>query len=187
MIMDTTQAGGSPAQSQDFAKLVDLQRQFSDESLALENVETKMSVAALDAAKTWGENYVVHQERIAQLDAEIKALFAKHPEWREGKSVKTPFGEVAQRTVTELEIPNPAMTVALIEARGQKDAGFKSDTFLRVEKEPNVEALEGLSDDELAKLGVSRVKSERISVKAAKVSAAKVVKAAAKKAEKGAA
>lgn len=169
------------AGNQDFARLVELQQKHTDTTLALEKLEGRMSVDALKAATSSAPDYVVLQEQLANLDAELKALFARHPEWREAgkKSVKTPFGAVEQRTVTELEVPNPAATVTLIKARGKEDDKFDPSLFLRVEIEPNLEALEALSDDELSKLGVTRKSTERITVKAAKVSAAKVVKAAA--------
>ena len=137
-----------------------------------------------ETVNTRSADYVVLHEELEEIDTEIKALFEKHPEWRgETKSVKTPYGAVEQRTVTELEVPNPTMTVALIKARGKADPNFKSEAFLHIEEEPNLEALEGLSNDELSKLGVNRKQSERITVKAAKVNVAKAVKAASKKKE----
>jgi hypothetical protein len=168
------------APSQDFARLCELQQEHSAVTLSLEKVEQRMSVDSLAAAAAWSADYVVNQERLAELDAEIKALFARHPEWREDgkKSIKTPFGTVEQRTVSGLVVANPAATVALIKARAAQDEKFKAATFLRIEELPNVEALEALGNDELAKLGVTRETTEKVTVKPAKVSAAKVVKAA---------
>lgn len=165
--------------TQDFARLTELQQRHTKTTNELEALEVKMNELAQRSASAFATDYVILQESAAKLDTEIKELFARHPEWRgDTKSVKTPFGEVQQRTVTELEVPNPAMTVALIEAQGKTDPSFKVVDFLRVEKSPNLEALEAMGDDALAKLGISRVKSERITVKPAKVSVAKTVKAA---------
>lgn len=175
MISNIETTGGT---TQDFALLAELQQQHTKAQTALESLEVKMNEQSQKSAGAFATDYVVLQESLSKLDAGIKALFARHPEWRDGKSVKTPFGEVAQRTVTELEIANPAVTVTLIEARGQADPKFNSEDFLRRDVAPNVEALEGLTDDELAKLGVRRVKTEKITVKPAKVSVAKLVKAA---------
>jgi hypothetical protein len=174
------EAPAGKTNSQDFARLVELQQQHTDATLGLERLEGCMSADALKAATKSATDYVVLQERLAALDAEIRALFTRHPEWREAgkKSVKTPYGSVEQRTATELDVPNPAATVALIRARAREDDKFDPSLFLRVETEPNLEALEALGDDELAKLGITRKSSERITVKPAKVSAAKVVKAA---------
>lgn len=164
--------------TQDFARITELQQQFNDTDTKLGALEVAMNEKAQAASKPFAEDYVVLQELKVKLDTEIKTLFEAHPEWRDGKTVKTPFGEVAQRTVTELEVPNPAMTVALIKAAALHDLKFKEADYLRVFEEPNVEALEALGDDALAKLGVQRVKREQITVKAAKVSVAKAVKAA---------
>jgi hypothetical protein len=166
------------AASQDFARLAELQQAHTKATTALEKLEVQMNEQSQKSASAFATDYVVLQEAVTKLDAEITALFSRHPEWRDGKSVKTPFGEVAQRTVTTLEIANPAVTVTLIEARGKAEPGFDAELFLRREVSPNVEALEGLPDAELAKLGVSRVKTEKITVKPAKVSVAKAVKAA---------
>lgn len=166
--------------SQDFARLVELQQKHSETTLALEAVETKMSRASLAAANLSATDYVVLQESLAGLDEQIKALFTRHPEWREGdkKSIKTPFGEVSQRTAKELEVPNEAATVVLIEARQKQDATFDSAAFLHVTKKPNLEALEAWSDDELALVGITRKETEKVTVKPAKVKAAAVAKAA---------
>lgn len=173
--IDQTAAGTS----QDFARLAELQQLHSKDTNSLELLEVKMNELALRSSSAFATDYVILQEALAARDTEIKALFARHPEWcADSKSVKTPFGEVAQRTVTELEVPNPAMTVALIEAKFAEAAG----DYLRVEKSPNIEALESLSNDELVKLGVQRVSTERVTVKPAKVSVAKTVKAAKAKA-----
>ncbi len=119
------------------------------------------------------------QESVAGFETEIKALFAKHPEWRgDTKSVKTPYGSVEQRSSKSLVAPNPTMTVALIEAKGKVDANFKPETFLHITKEPNLETLEAWSDDELAKVGINREENESVTVKPARINVAKTVKAA---------
>jgi 5-enolpyruvylshikimate-3-phosphate synthase len=171
---------GAAAPSQDFTKLVELQQQHSETTLALEKLESKMSSDALKAATSSATEYVVLQESLSQFDAGIKELFTRHPEWREEgrKSVKTPYGSVEQRSATELDVPNPAATVALIKARAKEDTKFEAATFLHVEESPNLEALEALGNDELDKLGVTRTTKEKITVKPAKIAASKVVKAA---------
>jgi hypothetical protein len=164
--------------TQDFARLTELQQQFNDTDNKLGALEVAMNEKSQAAAKPFAADYVVLQELKVAIDAEIKVLFAKHPEWRDGKSVKTPFGEVNQRTVTELELPNPAMTVALLKAEALHNPNFKLEDYLRISAEPNLEALESLSDEALAKLGVQRVRREQVTVKPAKMSVAKAVKAA---------
>lgn len=172
MIAPNEHVGG---QSQDFARFVELQQKHSEASNKLEALEVAINVGAQSAAMASALDYVVLQEQVAKLDADLKALFEVHPEWRgDKKSVATPYGTVEQRTATELRVENPAATVALIESF--MPAAAKD--YLHITKEPNLEALERFSNDELAKLGIKRVTTERVTVKPAKVNVAKAVKAA---------
>jgi phage host-nuclease inhibitor protein Gam len=165
--------------SQDFTRLVEYQQAHSRLFNKLTALEVEMNDSAQRAAEAGAASYVRMQEELSKLEEQIKELFARNPSWRgDAKSVKTPFGGVEQRTVTELVVENPSLTVTLIEARGQADRSFDAAKHLHVTKEPNLEALEGLPNDELAKLGVSRVMTERVTVKPAKVNVAKTVKAA---------
>lgn len=173
----------SPCDAQDFARLVDLQQQFSAATLELERIEGLMSRDALNAARAFGEDYIIWQERAAELEKQLNMLFTNHPEWRVGdaKSVKTPFGSVEQRKTSKLEVPNEKATVALIKQRALTDPRFADQKmFLHVEESPNLEALEAFTDDVLAELGITRLRTEKITVKPAKVQAAKVAKAAKK-------
>lgn len=173
--------------SQDFAKFVDLQQQYTATHNKLQELEVTINSASQRCVEGLAPEYVVLQEELSRLDADIKALFEKHPDWRgDKKSVVTPYGGVEQRSVVELEVPNPAMTVSLIKARGQSDKQFVAEDFLHIEEEPNIEALERLNDSDLAKLGVNRKKRESITVKPAKVNVAKAVKAAKKPAKEAA-
>lgn len=168
--------------TQDFARLVELLQKHSSGTNDLAKLETEMSRLSLNAASARLTDYVVLQEQNAAVEAEIKVLFEKHPEWRgEKKSVATPFGSVEQRSTTELQIDNPVMTLALIRARANRDDFFCAGDYIHVEESPDKEALEKLSDEELEELAVKRVKTESITVKPAKVNAAKIVKAAKKK------
>lgn len=170
-------------QSQDFARLIELQQEHTKSSTELERIQTVMTADSQAAAAAQTTDYVIHQERVAAMEREIRALFARNPQWlTDGeKTVKTPFGSVSSRSVASLEIPDAEATVVLLELRAVKDKDFDASLFIRTQKVPNVEALESLDDAELSKLGVTRTKTERVTVKAAKMDAAKVVKAAKKK------
>jgi len=177
MNIDPVAAG----QSQDFARFVELQQKHTETTNQLEALEVTINKSAQEIAKTSAADYIVLQEALGKLDVELKALFDKHPEWRgDKKSVATPFGSVESRKATELEVPNPALTVALIKAKAVQEPQFKAADYLHVEEEPNLEALEAMTDDALALLGVNRKVSERVTVKPAKLNVAKAVKAAAK-------
>ena len=165
--------------SQEYARLIDLQVLFTKTSDEIDQLDTRINDASNKLAAPLAPDYVVLTERKAQCDAEIQALLKKNPQWEgKNKSVKTPFGEVGRRTVTALEIPNPAMTVVLMTARGTTDPAFKPSDFLYVEESPAKEALERLSNEDLTKLGVTRTVTESITVKPAKINVSKVVNAA---------
>ena len=164
---------------QDFALFVELQQKFTGISNRLAELETEINIREQKLIQEHTADFVVLQETASALEAQLKDLFARHPEWcGEKKNVTTPYGAVEKRKATELQVDNPAMTVAMIEAKGKIDPQFKADIFLHVSTEPNLETLEQLSDEALKELGVKRVETERITVKAAKVNVAKAVKAA---------
>jgi hypothetical protein len=174
--------------AQDFAKFVDLQQQLNATHSRLQELEVTINRGAQKFAEMHSTEFVVLQEDFSRIDAALKAIFEKRPEWRgDKKSVTTPYGAVEQRTVVELEVPNPAMTVALIKARAQSDKEFVAADHLHIEEEPNLEALAKMDDAELAKLGVNRCKRESVNVKPAKMNVAKAVKAAKQPAAKDAA
>ena len=178
MISTNENVGGSSS-AQDFAQFVELQQKYTEASTQLDALEVRINESSQKVAQAHAADFIVLQETVAELDAQLKELFGRHPEWRgDKKSVSTPYGSVEQRTAKELQVPNPAMTVALIEAKGKSDPAFQSATFLHVTTEPNLEALERLSDETLAGLGITRVETQRMSVKPAKVNVAKAVKAA---------
>lgn len=166
---------------QDFTRLVECLQQVSATTQKLAELEVRVNKASQAIAANSAVEYCVHQENLTKAEEQARQIFERHPEWRgEKKSVSTPFGSVESRKVTEIDIPNPALTVALIEARGLKDPQWKPDTFLHVEKEPDIEALERLGDADLVSLGCQRVERTSVTVKPAKVSVAKAAKAAQK-------
>lgn len=169
-------------QTQDFARLVELQQEHTKSSTELERIQTQMTDDSQLGASKHTAEYVCHQERVSAVEAEIKQLFARNPQWlTDGeKTVKTPFGSVSSRRSTSLDIPDEEATVTLLELRAVRQTDFDAGLFIRIKKVPNYEALESLPDDELSKLGVTRVTTDRITVKPAKVDAAKVVRAAKK-------
>lgn len=170
-----------PDSTKEFAHLVELQQMFATCESALDKIQldcdTRLN-STLDAFKNeWAAAKIVRD----QAESQIKSLIAAHPEWVDGSSVKTPFGVIQIRPGTRIDVPNPEATLALIDASCAK-AGFewKPEQLTRVKREPNLETLEALSDEQLQKLGCARVKTQSITVKRAKVDLAKASK---KKAE----
>ena len=130
-IMNTTETIGG--QSQDFARFVELQQRHTASANKLAALEVDINVGAQSAAEASATDYIVLQESVANLEAELKGLFERHPEWRaDKKSLETPYGTVAQRSSTELEVIFPAMTVSLIENRILVEPTFRPDRRYRL-------------------------------------------------------
>lgn len=159
----------------DFARLVELQSALNQAENVLILQEARVNTAinaVIDEARAeWVTAKLQHAEAVE----EIKRLAELHPEWREGKTVKTPFGTVQLRDSSSLEIPNPAGTLALIRATFPK-LGLDPELYIEVTEIPKKEILETLTDLELANIGVLRETTTSITVKPARTDMAKATK-----------
>lgn len=123
-------------------------------------------------AECYREDFQSLTDELTESSDRIESLALRHPEWfAKTKTLKTPFGTVASRTTTKLDVPNEEATIALLEIRG--DAGAP---FLRPRTYLSIEALEALDDAELSRLKVHRVTTERITITPAKIDLGKAVK-----------
>lgn len=167
----------NPDTTKDFARLVELQQLFTESDAAFDTIQLtcdRKVAALLDTQKEgWAAAKVVRD----QAEAEIKALVERHPEWKDGETVKTPFGSVQFRGGTKIEIPNPEATIAIIDSVYSKpESPWRPEQLVRTIREPNLETLEALDDSELQKLGCRRVSTQSITVKRMKVDLAKASK-----------
>lgn len=126
----------------------------------------------------------------AEADAEsvALALLEAHPEWFGTKqSFKTPHGTVQKKKSKSLVMINETVTTKLIigqyapEAKSLQRLLGEAADYLHIEIKPNKEALEGLSDEQLAALGIRREESETITLKPLTVDLGKAVEAKTKK------
>lgn len=139
--------------------------------LAIIEAEFQESIQEL-IAECYREDFAKVQTRITQHEERIEELALKHPEWFvKAKTLKTPYGSVASRTSTKLEVLSEDVTIALLEARGEA-----ANPYLRTRKYLSLESLETLDDMELARLKLRRVTTEKITVAPAKVDLGKAVK-----------
>ena len=123
-------------------------------------------------AEFYKDNYADLEGGITDLESKIEALVIRHPEWfAKSKTLKTPFGTVATRSSTKVDVPNEEATIALLEVRG--DAG---KPFLRERKYLSIESLEALDDAELKRLKCTRIKTDKITISPAKVDLGKALK-----------
>lgn len=165
-------------ETDDYTKLTAALADYTERKNRLAVIEAGFQEAIQELiGECYREDFMEHADALGETEATIELLALRHPEWFEKtKTIKTPFGSVATRSSTKIEVPNEDATIALIELRGE--AG---EPFLRTRKYLSIEALEALDDFELKRLKCRRVTSEKITITPAKVDLGKTVK----KAEKG--
>ena len=161
----------------DYAALTAALEQYTATSHALATQEAEFQAALTDLiAKCFRADFAALQQELAETEARIELLAIRHPEWFvKTKTLKTPFGSVASRSTTKLDVPYEEATIALLELRGEE-----ARQFLRQRTYLALEALEGLDDGELRRLKVNRLTTEKITISPVRVDLGKAVKAAAK-------
>lgn len=157
----------------DFAALTEELNYYTRASNQLAQVESTFQAAIVELiAECYRDDFATLQNEISEIEERIETLVIKHPEWfAKVKTIKTPFGTVASRSTTKLEVKNEDATIALLEIRSDEGR-----PFLRERKYLSIESLEALDDAELKRLKVSRVTTDKITVTPAKVDLGKSVK-----------
>jgi hypothetical protein len=166
----------TPTNPTDFARLVELQSALNqaDNALAVLDASVNPRVTAIidETRKNWSEAQFQRDEA----EREIKLLVERHPEWLDGRTIKTPFGTVSLRDTNSIEIPNPEGTISLIRQLFPK-AKLDPEQFIATVEQPRKELLETLDVFTLADVGVRRTTTTSITVKPAKIDMAKETKA----------
>ena len=162
----------------DFELLIQALSVHTEAAHAIAQIEADLNQRYHTMVEAHRGQYTGLQEALTKTETQIKALAQKHPDWFAArKTLKTPFGTVKSTTTNRLEIPNPEVTVLLLEAAFTADPTFDVDAFIRTNTEPDVEALEKLDDATLAKFRITRVTDESIKVTPAEVKLGQAVKA----------
>jgi hypothetical protein len=161
-----------------YSNLVDLMSIHSEATSRIAELENDLQQAWLDLVDARRADYSKLQEAVATTAEGIEMIARLNPQWfTDAKTLKTPYGSVAFRTTTKLEVKNEEVTILLIQ-----QMGVDGDIFLRQKTELNLDALAHLDDADLKPLRVKRVTAESCTVKPSKVDLGKAVKAAAQKA-----
>jgi len=159
-----------------YKNLVDLMALHAEAHGRMAALEAELQQEWLELVDKRRKEYADLQHTIADSQESIEVLATLNPQWFEkAKTLKTPYGTVAFRKTTKLNVKNEEVTIVLIEQRGEEEVGL----YVRTKKELNLEALEKLDDAELKKFRITRETTESCTVKAAKVDLGKAVKKAA--------
>jgi hypothetical protein len=146
--------------------LIDLLAVYSEASVRLSELQARADATLLETVDGERKEFAELSTALENADTAIKELAGKHPEWADGRTIKTPYGTVRFTRTTKLEVPSPEATVALIRATIK---GRNPVEFIRMREEPDLEALGRLDDALLAKVGVIRKTSDSVTIKPAKV------------------
>lgn len=164
----------------DYTKLTDALQAHTATTNELAEIEASFQKAIQELiGECYRANFQALQEQLTKTEEAIELLTLRHPEWFvKTKTLKTPFGSVATRKTTKIDVPNEEATIALLELRGPA-----AEPFLRTRKYLSIEALEALDDGELAQLKLRRVTTDKITITPAKVDLGKTLKKTASKEE----
>lgn len=164
-----------PSQNdKDYANLIDCMAVFSEATARMGELQNDLQQAWLDLVDARRKDYTQLQGTLTRAEEAIRCAAELHPEWfAKVRTLKTPYGTVAFRLTTKLEVPNEEVSIVLLEQLGQDGL-----PFLITKKALNLEALEKLDDQELARLRLRRVTTDSCKVTASKVDLGKAVAAA---------
>ena len=162
----------------DYTKLTEELGRYTALSNRLAKIEADFQSCITELiGECYKDDFQSAQDELSEVEGRIETLAIKHPEWfAKTKTIKTPFGTVASRTTTKIEVPNEEATIALLELRGEE-----AKPFFRERKYLNIEGLEALDDGELRQLKLQRITTEKITISPAKVDLGKALKKSDKK------
>lgn len=163
----------------EYQALIQLLAVYTEATNRLAEIQTIANDSLLESLDEQKGDYATYQLALDNAEKAIKDLAAAHPEWLDGRTIKTPYGAVRFTRAKSLVIPDGEITLRLIRTH----LGDRSATYVRTVEEPNKEALDTLDDETLAKLGVQRVETDSLKVTPAKVDMGKAAKKSEKKGE----
>lgn len=176
------------AETDDFKNMINLLSVYTAAHNALTGLEHNNNEQYLEIVDDKINDYAQLQKSLTEAETSLEIITRKHPEWfKTSQSIKTPYGTVQFRESTKLVVENPEVSILLIRHREESDARdeqkkpeekFKATNYVRTEEKLNLEALEGMTDVELAELRIKRIPSDNFSVKPAKIDMGKAVKEA---------
>ncbi len=157
----------------DFASLVNLLEALTAAENNLTKLQQTLDSQHLETVRGHLPAYKELQTKVGEFEAAIEVIVTRNPQWFADKqNLATPVGAVKRTSSTKLEVADPTVTITLIKAH-KRDADF-----IRTTEELRLEVLEGLDDEQLAKLGIKRVTTHNFKTAPKVVDLGKAVKAA---------
>lgn len=166
-----------PMTPANYNKLNVLLSEYSVLSAALEAAEAEIKTIQLAAAQELLPKHAAAKVALANLEGSLRALSDQlytelFPD--DKRSHKTPFGEVKYTKSSSLEFDDPEKVALKIDAacdaeeayaaRDKRAPAFTAEQLLRTRVEPDLEALEKLSDGQLHLFGITRIQKDNFKV-----------------------
>jgi hypothetical protein len=167
-------------QPEPYKNLVDLMSIHAEATVRLEAIKAEIQAAFLDLVDEHRKEYASLQATLTETETAIEHIARENPSWFEAaRSIKTPYGQVKFHASKKLDIPNEEASVLLIQSKCSEE---EKDRYLRTEVTLNIEALEKLTDAQLAQFRINRVENDNFSLKPGTIDLGKAVKQAAERA-----
>lgn len=121
--------------------------------------EAKMN-ERINAAKERAEHTITPlQEKYGEIEARVEGFVLAHKqEFAKRRTKKLFYGDISSRVTEKIVVPLKDACVLALKALGLVSC-------IRVVEEPNKEAMKGLDDNTLTKVGAARVNEDSITIK----------------------
>ena len=169
--MNTT-APAPASRPEDFQSLIDLLNVLGEANRMHRELEAKIERGYLALVADERTAYANIQQKVGEAEAAIEVIVRRNPQWfpEDRKTVVTPFGSVKSVSSKEIVVANEEASIVLV--RNAKRTELLRETVVL-----NKEALQELSEAELASFGIVRKAKENITVKTDVIDLGKSVKA----------
>ena len=155
-----------PPNPEDFKNFVDLVAVYAESHHRLASMELSLEEVLRENFDPTRREFARAQRSLAEAESAIELMARQNPTWFEGKkSIVTPYGKVAFRKSTKLQVADELTSLNLLKISLGKD----SEMYIRTTESLDLEALEKEPDDFLAKHRIKRVEEEAFSVKPSKI------------------
>jgi DNA-dependent RNA polymerase auxiliary subunit epsilon len=167
-------------QPEPYKNLIDLMSIHAEATTRLDAIKAELQASFLDLVDDHRAEYAELQAKITETETAIEHIARDNPSWFESaRSIKTPYGQVKFHSSKKLDIPNEEASALLIQSKCSEE---EQERYLRTQITLNIEALEKLSDAQLAQFRINRVQNDNFSLKAGTIDLGKAVKQAADRA-----
>lgn len=133
-------------------------RRMAEIDIALGEIEGRLTLEINDAKAGAEAEAGPHKEARRSLEADITAFCEEHKEeFAKVRSKEFTFGLIGYRVVAKLVIKSKKACLAAMRALGL-------DSYIRVIEEPDKDAMDGLDDATLARIGASRKTEDKLRI-----------------------